>query len=202
MRECLLSAAPPLGSHGQHPGEEVDYGAAVVLGEVLFFDNIFDDFFLSLQKLGEPALAADHLEEQDAAGPHILLVGVEPVVGLGRGEERVLPDDAILHLLGADAEGLSEADQLDEVALALVHFEDHEVFGVDGLVRVAELVAELEGEEDLAEDVDDVLEAAQVLVVVEFLEGLAGDVLEHDVEEVVLAEVLDDLHDIGVVQVF
>lgn len=164
--------------------------------------HVFDDLLLPLQKLRELPLPAHHLQQQDARRPHVLLLGVQPVVGLGGGEERVAADDAVVDLARADAHGLAEADELDQVALAAVELEDDEVVGVEGLVRVAELVAELEGEEHLPQDVDDVLEAAQVLVVDELAQRLARDVLQHDVQEVVLAEVLHQLHDIRVVQIF
>ena len=74
------------------------------------------------------------------------------------------------------------------------------MLGVDGLVHVALLVAELEGDEHLAEYVHDDVEVADLLLVVELVQAPAGDVLEDDVEVVGLREILDDLHDVGVVQ--
>ena len=169
MIKSIVHRQPILRSYLQYLQHEVPQQAFVFFRNSEMTDRLSYDDFLALQEILIFLFSCEHFKEDDTAGPRILLLSEQVVVGLRGDEERLSRHHLVGEFGCALPEGSAEAHQLYKEGLALLELEDHDVFRVYSLVHIALLVAELEGDEDLAQYVYDDVEVANFLLVVELV---------------------------------
>lgn len=186
--------------HFQHLPYKVDVQLFLLCTQRLPLDYFLDDSPPVFYEVREVPFSAEEFQEDDTAAPDVLLVGLLLVLGFGSVEDGVVADGRG-DRWGSNSVGVAKAHQFDENVVLFVQPHHHHVLGVDGLVRVPLLVAKTEGYKDLANNLKDGGQVVHLLLAEHPGYAFSGKVFEENVEEALLAEVLDNLDDVRVVEV-
>lgn len=92
MIESLVHREPILRSDLEYLQHEVPQQAFVVFGDGEATDRLSYDHLLALEEVLISLLSREHLEEDDATGPGVLLLSEQIVIGLGGDEEGLSGD--------------------------------------------------------------------------------------------------------------
>ncbi len=76
------------------------------------------------------------------------------------------------------------------------------MFWIDGLVCVAVLVAKIDRNEELSDHFYDCLHGGKVIFTKKIVDCFSWNLLQHHVEEALLAKILNDLHNIWMIEPF